>query len=209
MPKQTFFNLPEEKKERLIETAIEEFSKQSFKDASITKIAENAGVSKGSLYQYFDDKKDLYKYILDIAGDKKKEYLISWMHQLQHLDFIEIIRELYIKGIEFAFDNPKLAGIANNFMKEKDVKFKEEILGVGIERSNQFFEELIENAKKKGEVNREIDTKVGAYIITNLSTSIVDYMLNDMEYVDILKHREVLLDNVDKMLFIIKNGFIA
>jgi AcrR family transcriptional regulator len=209
MPKQTFYNLPEEKKEKLIETAIEEFSKQSFRNASVTKIAENAGVAKGSLYQYFEDKKDLYKYILDIATNKKQEYLLNWMNQLQHLDFIEIIRELYMKGIEFAFDNPRLAGIANNFMKENDADFKKEILGIGIEKSNQFFEGLIENAKKKGEVSEHIDTKVGAYIITSLNTSIVDYMLNDMAYEDILKHKEVLLDNVDKMLFIIKNGFKA
>ncbi|OGO78271.1 MAG: TetR family transcriptional regulator [Clostridiales bacterium GWB2_37_7] len=207
MPKQTFFNLPEEKKEKLIETAIDEFSKQSFKNASINKIAENAGVAKGSLYQYFEDKKDLYKHIFDIAGSKKQEYLIGWMHQLQHLDFIEIIRELYVKGIEFALENPKLAALANHFIKESDVKFKEEIMGVGIEKSNLFFEELIENAKKNGEVSKEIDTKVGAYIITNLNTSIMDYTLNKMEYEDILKHKEMLLDNVDKMLFIIRNGF--
>lgn len=207
MPKQTFYNLPAEKKDKLIETAIEEFSKENFKTASVTKIAENAGVAKGSIYQYFYDKKDLYKYILDLAGDKKKEYLTSWMHQMQHLDFIEIIRELYKKGIEFAAENPQLAGIANNFIKENDAKFKEEILGIGIEKSNLFFEELIENAKRKGEVSMQIDTKVGALIITNLNTSIADYMLNYMEYEDILKNKELLLENVDKMLFIIKNGF--
>lgn len=207
MPKQTFFNLPEEKREKLIETAIEEFSKQSYKNASITKIAENAGVAKGSLYQYFEDKKDLYKYILDIAGDKKKEYLMGWMLKLQHLGFVETIRELYIKGVEFAFENPKLAGIANNFMKETDVKFKEEILGVSIEKSNLFFEQLIESAKQKGEISPKIDTKVGAYIITNLNTAIIDYMLSYMEYEAIFENKKELLDKVDKMLLILKNGF--
>lgn len=207
MPKQTFFNLPEEKKAKLIETAIDEFSKQSFKNASITKIAENAGVAKGSIYQYFEDKKDMYKYILDISGNKKREYLIIWMNQLQHLDFIELIRELYMKGLEFAFENPKLASIANHFMKENDIKFKEEIMGVGIEKSNLFFEQLIDQAKQKGEVSTEIDTKVGAYIITNLNTAIVDYMLSYMEYEEILKNKEELMDKVNKMLFIIKNGF--
>ena len=74
MPKKTFFNLPEEKREKIIEMALEEFSKNTFTNASITKIAENAGIAKGSVYQYFSDKKDLYKYIVELSGQKKFEY---------------------------------------------------------------------------------------------------------------------------------------
>lgn len=209
MPKQTFFNLPEEKREKLIDVAIDEFAKNSFNSASITKIVEKAGIAKGSLYQYFEDKKDLYKYILDLSSNKKKEYLIEWMNRLQHLSFIEMIRELYIKGVDFAADNPKLAGIANNFMKENDLNFKEEILGISIEKSNQLFEQLIDNAKSKGEVNRDIDTKVAAFLVTNMNTSIIDYMLNYMDYDEILKNKVELMDKVDKMLFIMENGFKA
>ncbi|MDF2519606.1 MAG: TetR family transcriptional regulator [Clostridia bacterium] len=209
MPKQTFFNLPEEKREKLIDVATDEFAKNSFNSASITKIVEKAGIAKGSLYQYFEDKKDLYKYILELSANKKKEYLIEWMNRLQHLSFIEMIRELYVKGVAFAADNPRLAGIANNFMKENDTKFKEEILGISIEKSNQLFEQLIENAKNKGEVSRNIDTKVAAFLVTNLNTSIVDYMLTYMTYEEIFQNKEELLDKVDKMLFIMENGFKA
>lgn len=209
MPKQTFFNLPEEKREKLIDVATDEFAKNSFNSASITKIVEKAGIAKGSLYQYFEDKKDLYKYILELSANKKKEYLIEWMNRLQHLSFIEMIRELYVKGVDFAADNPRLAGIANNFMKENDTKFKEEILGISIEKSNQLFEQLIENAKNKGEVSRNIDTKVAAFLVTNLNTSIVDYMLTYMTYEEIFQNKEELLDKVDKMLFIMENGFKA
>ena len=128
---------------------------------------------------------------------------------MNSLHFIEIIRTLYIKGVEFARDNPKYAAIANNFTKESDMKFKEEILGSGIKKSNEFFEILIDNAKKKGEINKAVDTKVGAYLITSLNTSISDYMLNQMNFDDILKNTDELLDKVDKMLEILKNGFKA
>ena len=207
MPKQTFFNLPEERRNRIIETAINEFSQNSFINASISKIAENANVAKGSMYQYFENKKDLYKYVLEISALKKQEYLMDCLHNLEHLYFIDIIKELYVKGLEFASDNPKLAGIANNFMKESDIKFKEEIMGMGIKKSNQFFEILIEKAKEKGEINPQIDTKVGAYIITSLNTSIMDYLLSYMQYEEILHDKDELFDKVDKMLFIIENGF--
>ncbi|AOT69639.1 TetR/AcrR family transcriptional regulator [Geosporobacter ferrireducens] len=207
MPKQTFFNLPEERRNKIIEAAIDEFSKNSFVNASISKIAENTNVAKGSMYQYFENKKDLYKYVLEISSLKKQAYLLDCLHNLEHLYFIDTIRELYVKGIAFARENPKLAGIANNFMKESDIKFKEEILGMGMEKSNQFFEILVEKAKEKGEINPQIDTRVGAYIITNLNTSILDYVLSYMKYEEVLQNQDELLDKVEKMLFIIENGF--
>ncbi|KAJ49281.1 AcrR family transcriptional regulator [Clostridium tetanomorphum] len=209
MPKNTFLNLPEEKRQRILEVAIDEFSKNTFKNASISKIAENANISKGSVYQYFKDKKDLYKYVLEISSEKKVEYLMQCMHNMEDLNFIDIIRELYIKGIEFAKENPKLAAIGNNFIKENDMKFKEEILGMGMEKSNKFFEELIEKAKRKGEINLNIDTKVGAYMISSLNIAIMDYLLSYMKYEDVIEDTKSLLDNVDKMLYIIKNGFKA
>ncbi len=207
MPKQTFFNLPQEKRNRIIEVAIDEFAQNSFLNASISKIAENSNTAKGSMYQYFENKKDLYKYVLEISALKKQNYLMDCLKDLDHLYFIDIIRELYIKGLEFAGDNPKLASIANNFTKEGDAKFKEEIMGAGTTKSNQFFEILITKAKEKGQINPEIDTKVGAYLITNLHASLLDNLLTYMQYEELLQNKEKLLDNVEKILYIMENGF--
>lgn len=64
MPKQTFFNLSEEKKSRLLEAAYAEFSKVSLEEASINVIVQQSDISRGSFYQYFEDKEDLYFYCL-------------------------------------------------------------------------------------------------------------------------------------------------
>ena len=58
MPKQTFFNLPEDKRENLINIAIEEFAENDYQTASISRIVANAGIAKGSFYQYFENKED-------------------------------------------------------------------------------------------------------------------------------------------------------
>ncbi len=62
MPTPTFFNLSQEKKERLLKAAKKEFAHATFKDASINKIIAEAGISRGSFYMYFEDKKDLLYY---------------------------------------------------------------------------------------------------------------------------------------------------
>ena len=64
MPSNTFFRLPEEKRQRLLNAAWEEFSRVSFADASINQIIHAANISRGSFYQYFTDKEDLTAYML-------------------------------------------------------------------------------------------------------------------------------------------------
>ncbi|MEM5781225.1 MAG: TetR/AcrR family transcriptional regulator, partial [Lawsonibacter sp.] len=65
MPTSTFFRLPEEKRQRLLDAAWEEFSRTGFSDASINQIIRNAHIPRGSFYQYFVDKKELFWYLLD------------------------------------------------------------------------------------------------------------------------------------------------
>ena len=64
MPTSTFFRLPEEKRARLTEAAWEEFTQVSYTDASINKIVQKARIPRGSFYQYFSDKEDLFRYLL-------------------------------------------------------------------------------------------------------------------------------------------------
>jgi len=64
MPTQTFFRLPEEKRERLTEAAWEEFMAVPFADASINRIVRAAQIPRGSFYQYFEGKEDLFFYLL-------------------------------------------------------------------------------------------------------------------------------------------------
>lgn len=68
MPKQTFFNLPNEKRETLIRAAKTEFSRVPLYEASIANIVKEAEIPRGSFYQYFEDKDDLYFYLLDKQG---------------------------------------------------------------------------------------------------------------------------------------------
>lgn len=61
----TFENLSEEKKLRIINSAIEEFANKGYKRATVDNIVSKAGISKGSIFQYFKNKERLYLYICD------------------------------------------------------------------------------------------------------------------------------------------------
>ncbi|MEA1960953.1 MAG: TetR/AcrR family transcriptional regulator, partial [Bacillota bacterium] len=106
LPEQTFFNLPEEKKQRIIDAAIDEFAAYSVRDASIARIITAAGIPRGSFYQYFTDIIDLYKYIMSIVGEMKMEILFEFMRCMDEMPVFETIRMLYDTGIKFASEHP-------------------------------------------------------------------------------------------------------
>lgn len=64
MPSSTFLNLPPEKQEKLLEAATREFSTRPFNEASINQIIKEAGIPRGSFYMYFQDKEELFRYLL-------------------------------------------------------------------------------------------------------------------------------------------------
>lgn len=64
MPSSTFFRLPDEKRQRLLDAAHAEFQQVRFNDASINRIIQQARIPRGSFYQYFTDKDDLFRYLM-------------------------------------------------------------------------------------------------------------------------------------------------
>lgn len=76
LPKITFFNLPEEKKQSLMHAIKQEFSRVPFYEASITNIIKTARIPRGSFYQYFEDKEDAFFFLLnELTKENKKNFI--------------------------------------------------------------------------------------------------------------------------------------
>ncbi len=63
MPRPRFHKLPAEQQEAILGAALEEFASHGFNEASLNRIIDEAEISKGSMYYYFDGKEDLYAYV--------------------------------------------------------------------------------------------------------------------------------------------------
>ncbi|WP_338472290.1 TetR family transcriptional regulator [Niallia sp. XMNu-256] len=94
MPKQTFFNLPDVKRQNLIEAAKKEFSQVPLMKASVAHIIKMAGIPRGSFYQYFENLEDLYSYLLEQETKKRKEDFISLL-RTKNGDLIETVTVMY------------------------------------------------------------------------------------------------------------------
>ena len=72
-----FYALEEEKKQRILDAALEEFGKKSFKTASTNAIAKNAGIGKGMLFYYFGSKEELFHFICEYALEFARHELVG------------------------------------------------------------------------------------------------------------------------------------
>jgi AcrR family transcriptional regulator len=65
MSRPRFENLDAERQQRLFDSAAEEFAARGYDAASLNRILERSGMSKSSLYYYFDDKADLFTTLVE------------------------------------------------------------------------------------------------------------------------------------------------
>lgn len=71
-----FENLDSNKREEILRAALSIFANKGYKDASTNKIVEEAGISKGALFNYFTSKEGLYYYLIDYSLEIiKREYI--------------------------------------------------------------------------------------------------------------------------------------
>ena len=94
MPSSTFLNLPAEKQEKLLEAATREFSHRPFNEASINQIIKEAGIPRGSFDMYFQDKEDLFRYLLKGYVDQLFMLLEEFLLRAQG-DIFQALLDLY------------------------------------------------------------------------------------------------------------------
>ena len=73
MPQDSFFKLEEKKQKKIVDAMKKEFSRVSFHEASVNKIVEDAGISKGSFWVYFESKEEAIQYLIELHLEKERK----------------------------------------------------------------------------------------------------------------------------------------
>lgn len=115
MPKSTFFRLADEKRHRLVKAAYEEFARAPFNEASISNIIKDAGIPRGSFYQYFDDKADVYFYLMDRMKDSTEAHIKDAMVAHDN-DLFAAVADMFDETIDAIVEGPHAAFFQNMFM---------------------------------------------------------------------------------------------
>lgn len=177
MPKPTFLNLSEEKQERFIAAALEEFAQHEFQSASITAIVKTLGIAKGSVYQYFDDKLDLWLYLKQHCEQVKLSYIKSVKRE-EFAGFWDYYRAMYENGINFDLEKPLCSRFLYRIGAKESSPQVQPYLHNWQLQANKMFAQLIKNEQETGAFNKELSPDVAAHFMTTMSMSISGLMQN-------------------------------
>lgn len=120
------FHIPKDKEEIIYKAAITEFAKEGYKNASTNNIVKESNISKGSLFKYFGNKKNLYIYVVRRSLKVLEDELLEAMVELSDDMFERIIQTQTIK-IEMCYKYELESKIIMEcFTKEED-EFREEL----------------------------------------------------------------------------------
>lgn len=180
MPTDTFHNLPEEKRNRILDAAITEFSAHPYESASISNIVRQGKIAKGSFYQYFTDKQDLYRYLIELGTEERLALLKTLPAPDPNGDLFGYLRWLFLSAVYFEVQRPRLARIAYRAFVE-EIPFPEMSEELRRRGTTQFFKQLLSQGILHSSVSPMVDPDMGAFLLESVYYRVGKYILERMD----------------------------
>lgn len=197
MPATTYFNLPEEKKERIMEAALDEFAAYSFSAASINRIVKAARIPRGSFYQYFSDKEDLYMLVMEKIGKEKLEVYARHPAPSEDATFFEAAVASMPAIVEWAEKSPRYNRIGM-LMARDDSEFMQRVIGQ-MKSPQRSVLTYLQQDQRRGLVRGDIDPElVLQMLLPAISSLLREYYTEG--------GRDAALERIRKMFDILENG---
>ena len=115
-----FFRLPPERQDLIRNSAMLEFGDNTFKKTSADSIAKRAGVSKGLLFHYFKDKRELYLYLYQYALDVCVKQYMAKSYDFGETDFFLALEKGHKVKMDLVRRHPGLFRFVMRTYYERD-----------------------------------------------------------------------------------------
>lgn len=175
MPTQTFFNLPDAKRQAIVEVALREFAANDPVSASVSRIVEQAGIAKGAMYRYITGKEDLYLYLLDLANRARLHFMQAENPPSGRAGFFDLVRLMLEADARFREAHPLLEQVLHRAVYS-DHPLREEAVRRLREPLYGFWRELIDRDVAQGTLDPSFDPNLILFAFATLSTALPDYV---------------------------------
>lgn len=112
MPHARFENLPQEKRDRILEASAKEFGTHGYQGASLNRVLAAAGISKGAAYYYFEDKADLFDTVMKHYLEMALQKVVFPTEVMAPELFWETIEHWYLAALTGFRETPWMLGLA-------------------------------------------------------------------------------------------------
>jgi len=189
MPKETFTKIAEDKRERLLREAACLFAERGFNQTDMAELASRAGVAKGSIYNYFESKEDLYLYVCRDGMERSRKAVYGDLNP--DWNIYRQLEHIFRQGMQFVLAYPEYLILYDNIASAGMERFSDQ-LSLAVEKyTADHLKQLIRRDIAKGLVRADLDVNYTAFLINSLyivfQTSLVSrhYKIRMREYLEI------------------------
>lgn len=178
MPTDTWWNLDVGKRDAIVAASMHEFAMHAYDDASVSTIVQHVGIAKGSIYQYFADKSELYASVLHIAYEALQQHLTTQipLQLYANADMFAILRT-YLQAIRACrYQQPAcMQVIARSLNEASPVAYIADQL---YQRSIvTYVTELVSTAYDDRSVRADIEPDVVMFVIEQMCRGVITMSL--------------------------------
>ncbi len=166
MPRPTLDKIAPQKRERVLKQAARLFAERGFEGADLAELAKRAGVAKGSLYNYFHDKQDLFIYVCRDGLRRSRQAVYGQIDPAW--DIYQQVEHIFRRGVAFAQEHPEYVALYLSVATAGMEPFAER-LSLEVEKHTaDYLKRLIERGIKQGQVRADLDPSLAAFLINSL-----------------------------------------
>jgi len=200
MPTATFTRLSEEKQERILQACVKEFGIRNVREANLSNIVKDARIARGSLYQYFPTKDDMYVYVYETLRARRAEYVKPVLELYKKEPFLRFFEAFHLRNIEYLMQNPSHLALGQQLYSSSH--------GISrrlIQRLQSQYKEMfiiaIEFDKGQDVISQDVDTSALADLCVHFTTDVFIF-----QSVNTQLSMANIRDYVQKTLYFIENG---
>ena len=132
----------------------------------------SAGIAKGSVYQYFDDKLALYRHLVDHAGRAKFGFVDASLPERAE-GFFAQVRLAIFHGARFDFTHPREGSLLYRATYEPSVP---EVSAELRATSYAYVRGLVTAGVRRGDLRPDLDVEFAVFAVYQLSVAMRDFL---------------------------------
>lgn len=163
---QLFMKIPEEKRGRIIDAAVIEFAEHGYDNANTNKIAQNAHISVGSLFQYFENKEDLFmtivKYCSQLLMKAFEEVVV------ENDSFFVTIEKILRKVINESRKAPNIVKLYFEMSSPSKTHIVQRTVNELESYSCNLYCSIIRKGQQQGVIRKDCDLRIFSFLLDNV-----------------------------------------
>ncbi|UCG38830.1 MAG: TetR/AcrR family transcriptional regulator [bacterium] len=155
-------------RQRILDAALREFGRFGYGAASMNRLVEGAGISKGALFKYFGTKAGLFEHVYRSTMEEVKTLLRSVRDQTAGEPFFARLERVLRAGLEFTTSRPLSAAIYYRVIYTGDAPHGNRILAEVQDSSRRFLRGLVVEGVRTGDLRADLDPDRTSFILQSV-----------------------------------------